>query len=151
MNQTIIDKYMWKFYIYIYIFGFKHLPIILNGFPRNKWGLLHMFCSRDVMVKALDSESSEPSLYLCGTCSLRRRTGQSSSSTQTKKHNINDFLMHASARPGHVPLFHYICLGIPHVFHHLVAFLCVLKTISLFKCATIDLYSYPQKHILVYS
>lgn len=46
---------------------------------------------------------------------------------------------------------YYTWLSIPHVFHHLVAFLCVLKNIPLFKCATVDLYIHPWKHILVSS
>lgn len=53
-----------------------------------------------VMANAPDSESSDPSPYLGGTCSLRKTPDQPSSSTQTTKPNINRLPMPASTSPG---------------------------------------------------
>lgn len=87
-----------------------------------------MFCSRGVMVKALDSEPSEPSSCLMSQWNLFLKEGQPSSTTQTMKHNINGLPMHASAWPGHVSLFHYICLSIPPCFSSLGSiFVCIEK------------------------
>lgn len=52
------------------------------------------------MVNTLDYESSDPSLYLGGTCSLNNRPGQSSSSTLTIKLNINRLPTHVSTLQG---------------------------------------------------
>lgn len=67
-------------YSYVYM-PFKYgMPIISTYMRYNT-------SSRGVMLNALDSEYSDPSSCLGGTCSLRKRNGQSAYQLKTMKPN----------------------------------------------------------------